>query len=56
MNKEYLNLLERIRDTLEDIEGYQEDMGLDNPAAYLHQLEKILETLVEIQGMREEME
>ena len=56
MNKEHLNLLERIRDTMEDIQRLREDLGdlLDNPAVTLETLEKLRDTLDEIQLLQED--
>lgn len=55
MNEEYLNLLTKIRDTMEEIQGLREDLSdlLDNPGIALENLEKIRDTLEEIQLMQE---
>jgi len=57
MNEEYLNLLEKIRATLEDIKSLQEDLGdlLDNPVDALEHLEKLRDTLEDIRGLQEEV-
>ena len=56
MNKEYLNLLEKIRDTLNEIQALREDLSdlLDAPAITLENLEKLRDTLEEIQLMQED--
>lgn len=58
MDKNYLELLEEIRDTLDEIQGLREDLGdlLDNPCMALENLERMRDTLSEIQGLKEDMD
>ena len=58
MNKEYLNLLEKIRDTLDEISSLREDLGdlLDEPSIALERLEKFRDTLAEIHLLQEDMD
>ena len=56
MNEEYLNMLTKIRDTLEEIQLLRDDLAdlLDMPAITLENLEKIRGTLEEIQLLKED--
>lgn len=58
MNENYLELLEKVRETLEEIQCLRDDLSdlLDNPGVTLENLEKIRDTLVEIQGLQEDVE
>lgn len=58
MDKNYLELLEEIRDTLDEIQGLREDLDdlLDNPGMALENLERMRDTLSEIQGLKEDMD
>lgn len=55
MDQSYLNLLEQIRDTLEEIKGLREDLNdlLGNPSV-LENLERMRDLLAEVQGLQEE--
>jgi len=55
MNEDYLNLLERIRDTMEDIKSLREDLGdlLDSPEGALNHLEKLRGVLDDIHELQE---
>lgn len=57
MDEEYLNLLEKIRDTLEDIQSLRKDLGdlLDNPVDALEHLEKLRSVLDDIREVQEEV-
>lgn len=58
MDKNYLELLEKIKDTLSEIQGLREDLDdlLDNPGITLENLEKMRDTLSEIQGLKEDLD
>lgn len=58
MNQNYLELLEKIKATLDEIQGLREDLDdlLDNPGVTLENLERMRDTLSEIQGLREDMD
>lgn len=55
MNQEHLEMLEQIRNTLEEIKGLREDLNdlLGNPSV-LENLERMRDLLTEIQGLQEE--
>jgi len=55
MNEDYLNLLERIRDTMEDIKSLREELGdlLDSPEGALNHLEKLRGVLGDIHELQE---
>lgn len=57
MDQSYLNLLEQIRDTLEEIKGLREELGdlLGNPSA-LENLERMRDLLAEVRGLQEEVD
>lgn len=57
MDQSYLNLLEQIRDTLEEIKGLREDLSdlLGNPST-LENLERMRDLLAEVQGLQEEVD
>lgn len=58
MNKNYLELLENIRDTMKEIKVLQEDLRdlLDEPGITLENLEKIRDKLSEIKGLEEDLD
>ena len=58
MNENYLELLEKIKETLDEIQGLREDLDdlLDNPGVTLENLERMRDTLSEIQGLKEDMD
>lgn len=58
MNEKNLELLERIKDTLSEIQGLREDLDdlLDNPDVTLENLERMRDTLSEIQGLKEDLD
>lgn len=55
MNQEHLEMLERIRDVMEEIKGLREDLNdlLGNPSV-LENLERMRDLLAEVQGLQEE--
>ncbi|MCI9114818.1 hypothetical protein [Oscillibacter sp.] len=58
MNEKNLELLERIKDTLSEIQGLREDLDdlLDNPDVTLENLGRLRDTLAEIQGLKEDLD
>ena len=56
MNEEYLNLLTKIRDTMEEIQLLRDALAdlLDMPAVTLENLGKIRDALEEIQLLKED--
>lgn len=58
MNETYLDLLEKTKATLDEIQGLREDLDdlLDNPGVTLENLERMRDTLSEIQGLREDLD
>ncbi len=58
MNEKNLKLLEKIKETLDEIQGLREDLDdlLGNPDVTLENLERMRDTLSEIQGLREDLE
>ena len=58
MNQDYLELLDKIKETLDEIQGLREDLNdlLDNPGVTLENLERMRDTLSEIQGLKEDMD
>lgn len=58
MNEKNLELLEKIKETLDEIQGLREDLSdlLDNPGVTLENLERMRDTLAEIQGLKEDLE
>lgn len=58
MNENYLELLERIKDTMNEIQGLREDLDdlLDNPGVTLENLDRMRDTLAEIQGLKEDLD
>ena len=58
MDQNYLELLEKIKETLDEIQGLREDLSdlLDNPGVTLENLERMRDTLSEIQGLKEDLE
>lgn len=53
-----LELLEKIKATLDEIQGLREDLDdlLDNSGVTLENLERMRDTLSEIQGLREDLD
>lgn len=58
MDQNYLELLEKIKTTLDEIQGLREDLDdlLDNPGVTIENLEQMRDILSEIQGLREDMD
>ena len=58
IEKEGVELLEKIKTTLDEIQGLREDLDdlLDNPGVTLENLERMRDTLSEIQGLKEDMD
>lgn len=56
MNEEYLNLLESIRDTLEEIKNLRDELDGMLDVSALEHLEKVRDALEEIQRLREGVE
>lgn len=58
MNEKNLELLEQIRDTLNEIQSLREDLDdlLNNPGVTLENLERMRDTLAEIQGFKEDLD
>lgn len=58
MDANYLELLEKIKETLDEIQGLREDLDdlLDAPGVTLENLERMRDTLCEIQGLREDVD
>lgn len=58
MDQNYLELLENIKSTLEEIQALREDLDdlLDNPGQTLANLEQLRDTLSEIQGLQEDLD
>lgn len=58
MNQNYLELLEKIKTALDEIQGLREDLAdlLDDPGVTLENLERMRDTLSEIQGLLEDMD
>lgn len=53
-----MELLERIKDTLSEIQDLREDLGdlLGNPDVTLENLGRLRDTLAEIQGLKEDLD
>jgi len=58
MDEKNLELLEQIRDTLNEIQSLREDLDdlLDNPDVTLENLGRLRDTLAEIQGLKEDLD
>ena len=58
MDQNYLELLEKIKTTLDELQGLREDLDdlLDNPGVTIENLEQMRDILSEIQGLREDMD
>lgn len=54
MNEEYLNLLQNIRDTLEEINALRKELGDLLDGVTLENLERIRDTLAEIKELEED--
>lgn len=56
MNQEYLEMLESIRNVLEEIKELEQDLNITDPARYFERLTEIRNALEEVRDLQEEVD
>ena len=55
MDQNYLELLESIRNVMEEIKELEQDLNITDPAGYLERLTEIRNALEEVRDLQEEV-